>query len=559
MKVKASLLVGVDFFDKSFDKTNRLDLIEKLHRGQVLCLLALINNAKRTNHHSLYYSDEDIKNVLMFLFSDDEEIVESWIKRLNKYKKSHSADDITFFSRIGNLVAIEDVLTSKMDDDGAPIKDVAQIENVLYFLCAVNDEIVDQQKILNKTDLSKVELIVQGMGPSNEYQFSFNPIFDLYRAANLVDYIKNNEVIKESFTKYMAKHELDENSFFKWPFLYVSQIMLSDSIKVPICNINNDQDLKHFDYFIGAKFIQGKSTMECFNVKKYPVIPYKEAYLVLDIAYFVDKTNYSFINDFFFDQAKVDGINRKKYYGLIGYWFEDYLHSLFKEVIPTDSPHFLASPESLLHKTKDGEIELADLYLRENDQILVGQAKVSEINSKDKYSSIGDGVFTLDKSAFFKRFGLYQLVDTTLKYLIEHEELFDKEIPTNDIRVFPTLIVNERFFNNPVINLVFQEEFKKRMLQNHPEADPGKHEIDPITIGKYMICPVIILHISDIEMIKIHSSKGQYSVWNILVKHLNDSGLLYPIQGTIDSSIGQPYNDFLKGPILEYFKDLARG
>ena len=555
MRIQTSLLVGVDFFNSQFKKEDRFLLIDGLHKSDLICLLALINNSRRTNTNSLAYSKEDIYYVLMCLFSNNEYIVEDWGKRLQGYQIAKDVDSMTLFSRISNLVAIEEILLSDLTDEGTPIRDNNQIENVLYYLCCINDVIVENQMLANKQGLSKMELIVQGMGPSNEFQFYFNPIFDLYRVSQLIDFIQKNSDLAGHLSDFLEKNNLDEQTFFKWAFKFSSQIQTAKSICPPLCIPNTDIDNKHFNYLQKSKFIEGKSILECFNVKKNPVIPYHNGFLILDIAYFADKASYSFINDFFFEQVKSGGINRSKYYGILGNWFEDYIYNLMKSLVPNE--HYLATPESLLINTKNGQIELADIYLREKNQIFITQAKVSEINSKDKYSTIDEGVFTLDKKSFFKSFGLYQLVHTSIKYLVEDEYQYESLIPHEKIRVFPNIIVNERFFNNPLVNLVFQAEFRRAIKEAFPNTEIPENEINPINIGRFIICPVIIMHISDLEMLEIHTSKGCYSLWSILALHLNESQLMYPIEATINDNTGQPYNDYLKGPIFEYFKVLA--
>lgn len=127
--------------------------------------------------------------------------------------------------------------------------------------------------------------------------------------------------------------------------------------------------------------------------------------LILDNSFLTEKLYESFINDFWFESVKQAGIDVRSYKSSIGHFFEDYAVHILKQ-----SFNFLKHPSpkalhELLASPNGTQVELADIYIRQNKKVLIGQIKSTGIYSDQQYDT-AQSLFKNKEDYFYDVFGL---------------------------------------------------------------------------------------------------------------------------------------------------------
>ena len=154
------------------------------------------------------------------------------------------------------------------------------------------------------------------------------------------------------------------------------------------------------------------------------------------------------------------------------------------------------------------------------------------------------------------------MVQNTLSNLIADPKLFDSSFPeTGNVEIYPTLVVNERLMLNPFVNAIFQEYFIELLKAEFPKrvAAPANQWEDVVVDGRYVIKPVVILYIAELELLQIHIAGKEYDFWQILDRHINETRLFAPMTTTINKYIGNAYKEYLMKKVFPVVAKLATG
>lgn len=545
----------VDLFP-SEDYNDRLVFIEDYKKSDLLKVLAAIN-CFPGNSIQIDYSKEDQLAILDWLFSDC--IPDGIWAFFSQWEALHSLSPSKFppvFHRAANLVAMEEIISTSLNGSKI-LSDCNDFENLLKYYLSINSVIVEQQNFNPVAGLSSLEVFIGGISATNELNQPFFIEADILRYKYLIDFLSRDSLYGSHLSDYFKSIGVSKNLYSIWALPYIINVQRAPHIMPPICIPGKKREKILMSRFSNSALTLGRPILETINVKKNPFWNLGDGtFLLLDIPFLIDKSYHSFVNDFWFNQLSPNGLKRSHFYGLIGYFFEEYVGQKFKGSHRKWKNPPVKVTDELLAKIGT-QVELADVYLRGSNKVLVGQTKVSAINSKDRYTYDDGGIFKVNKHEFYKAFGLTQMVENTLDYLSSNPYLFDSSFPASgNIEVYPVLIVNERLLLSPFMNWIFQEYFIEQMKNKFGnDLKLQKHNLSDMELrGRFYIKPIVILYIAELELLQIHISKGEYRFWEIIQAHINFTNLALPMSETINRNIAYPYWFFLEHVIKPMWK-----
>ncbi len=556
MKIRAEKIVELEDLFPHEKYENRLSYIKDYKKEHLLKLFASINCFSNSSI-KINYSEQEQKAIIHWLFSHTPTSL-NCINILENLTGNRFFP--TVFHRAANVIALEEILTEEISGK-KNISELEDIENILKYYFSINSLFVKKQIFSEDQKLNLSEKFLSGISPSNELNLPFYPIEDVWRSQKFINSLIQNPTYGNYIKDYFDKLGIEGSFYAIWIIKVITIVQAAKTLKPPIFKPQKKEDIILFAHYSQLSIIKGVPPLETLNVKKSPIYKLEEGiYLLLDIPFLIDKCYHSLINDLWFDCLKINGVKRKQFMSDNGYFFENYIGEKFKATYSDWNNPPVKVTDDLLFKDGKQQLELADVYLRHFNKILVGQAKVSALKSLDKYTEEEEGLFNMDKLAFYSKFGLNQLVETTIPYLISSPQVVDEHFPkTKKIKIYPILIVQERLLLNVGINLAFQHYFrnllKDKFTQNAKIPDNTTDDI--IIEERFYVKPVVIMYIADIEIIQLHISAGEYDFWEIIENHIKETNLLVPFTETVNLFIGQPYKDFIDTEIKPLFKKLV--
>ena len=156
-------------------------------------------------------------------------------------------------------------------------------------------------------------------------------------------------------------------------------------------------------------------------------------------------------------------------------------------------------------KVPAGQIEVADIYVRQNKKILVGQVKSSSIYDNEKYSGEINTLCRNNREQFYKDFGVNQTYDS-IKAILENSDSFDSKLPVNKrLEFYPIIVVNDKVFQTPLIPNLLHQRFQELLAND----DYKPHKIHPLVVAQ----------ISDLEYLEntLVKRKRQYGTYLKLI------------------------------------------
>jgi hypothetical protein len=248
--------------------------------------------------------------------------------------------------------------------------------------------------------------------------------------------------------------------------------------------------------------------------------------LLTDNTFLIEKTYNQLLNDFWFDKLKPinDGKGKSKfnisdYKSVFGYFIEDYLKEVLNSAFGNYKYSELLLFDELEVKTIKGTIELADVYLRNGKQILLGQVKSGGIYDKEKYGGNVEALYKSDRNKFFENFGVNQLIES-IQNLEKHMPDLDRKFPSRKAyQVYPCIIVSDKAFQTPLMADTFNERFKELK--------------ETINSSKIRINNLSLIHISDLELMEESLIPKPKLIWELLKYNLRDKRFVPLFYNTI--------------------------
>jgi hypothetical protein len=262
------------------------------------------------------------------------------------------------------------------------------------------------------------------------------------------------------------------------------------------------------------------------GLRKSPFIKIQDlVYVISDLSFLTEKTYGQFLNDFWFDFIKSNNVNGKQhtiseYRSFFGYFIEKYLSEFLINSFKNYKHSKLLLFDDLKINTNNGDIEIADVYLRYNNKILLGQVKSGSIYDKEKYGGDTDSLYRNDRNKFFKDFGIDQLVQS-IKNMNDFISRIDGKYPKGkSLKIYPCIIVNDKALQTPLMADTFNKRFKELVKE--------------VSIKSMHIYPLTLIHVNDIERIEEKLIKQPSFIWELMSFNFRNKKFIPPFYNTIN-------------------------
>lgn len=551
MKPSVKLILEYKHFFDSNPPSNRLDLVKHIPKLQLLYEIAGQNyRLKPYNQLKYDFSLETQAKELEYFCPIDKNLHKHYVRIASSYTKS-KIDFPIIFNRAANLFALEEILNNngflEDEEDKFDMRTVEVWDGIFRYLLSVNTEIV-KVKQLPPDDIT-IESISASTIALNELMIEDNPIYIPFKGISLIDYLSKHPVYGAELHKYFNDTlKINKDKFI---FNLLSLSMANDQQNRYTGFAYRTTEPDEFLDFLSSKKIENNDYIKLLTIKKTPFFKESDTrYIVLDINFLINKSYNFFVNDFWFDYLKPQKNDKgeekfsvKNYRAVFGLFFEEYV----SKIIENSFSH-LNYPKPLLFddlkiKTSSGQIEIADIYVRQNKKILVGQVKSSSIYDNEKYSGEINSLYRNDREKFFKDFGVNQTFDSIQK-ILDHSDSFDSKLQINKrLEFYPIIVVNDKVFQTPLIPNLLHRRFQE-LLDNH---DYKPHKINPL----------LVIHISDLEYLENLLAKKKQIIWNLLESHYKkmDESFMPPFILTTDRFINP---DIITDRPMQKFKELIK-
>ena len=178
-------------------------------------------------------------------------------------------------------------------------------------------------------------------------------------------------------------------------------------------------------------------------------------------------------------------------------------------------------------KIGENENEIADVYLRYSNKILLAQVKSGSIYDDQKFGGDLESLYRGNRSKFYENYGLKQLVKSIVdieKYMYKTDVKYPKG---HQKKIFPVLIVNEKVLQTPLMPQSFNYRFQE-LLNDY-------------TFDKCNIYPLTIIHISDLELIQRSISSNPKQIWKLLEHATKDKDSNKPFYIIVNQDVASEH------------------
>lgn len=530
-----------DFFNEA-PPQDALTLLVNFCKATVLGEFAGLNYRLKPKNTMYYDTSLNTQISLLFYFcGSNEDLFNKFRKIYSKFiysKNNYSC----IFTRQTCLYASEQIVNSDLKEiDGFNMQH--SWENLFGYLLAVNSEITKQSDKSDDVDSKEkevfnLETLNPKLIPLNELSIEVNPLYTPFRGHKLMEYLSNHLEFGRHFETYFSKTYGIPFDHFIYELLSMYYANNRDGLN----NITNEftgekldtsfyytvekKDVALFDEL--SRVFKNPKVERLISIKKYPFYKSLEGqFLLLDNILLLDKSYNQFINDFWFDSIRLikeDATHLKYgidyYRSVIGYFVENYSKEIFDYSFAESKHHVLKTFNELKVQHENGEIELADIYVRYTKKIFLAQVKSTGLYDDQKYSGDLNEMYRENRNQFFASFGIDQIV-TSIRNLRDVVIQVDPAFPLEkNCHIFPAIIVNEKAMQTPLMAQIFNDRFNEKI----PEIKPYK----------LIIHPLCIIHISDLEQMEdyLHDSPSEF--WRILKYHFRSPEFIPPFYNSIN-------------------------
>ena len=516
------LILGYNHFFLDPPPSDRLDLIQSISKTDLLAEFAACNYRLKLPKQIFFeYGKELNESEINYHLRINPELKDRIIKQYQFHLNNTSSTSL-IFHRTGMLYAIKEVLDSnRMTDIENFIFTEYDLENIFKYFLLVNDEVTKYHSTIFQIDtFSAIEKVNLATLSLNEYFIPIDPLLSFYRAGQLYQHLSKTD------------YQTQLNDFFNENTGLQPQRFIYEIISILFAKHNPKPELnwlyhiesgnpiiKLFEFLsVRRKFTDNE--IEFLDTKKSPFYKAKNSnFILIDNTFLITLCYDLFIWNFLFDHL-LKGINDesekqreiKKFKGVIGEFYEAHLANSIRSSL-NPKKYLIRMFKELTYKLNKEQVEVADVYIRRYNKIIVGEAKTTSIINKEKYASSIDEFYSGDAAPFYKKHGLTQLAES-LKRIIQYGKLIDKGFPTKHIKLYPVLFYNDFLLSNPFFPRIFNDYFQTLIT-----------DIDDPCVR---IFPLTMVHISDIEVLQHTFSIERPDIFRLLSDHLQKYNNSHP-------------------------------
>jgi len=520
-----------------------ISMLKNISKEHIIYELAALNYRLKPKHRIYFDMSFETQKKELKYFCGSTMLHRKYATVAEKFSKNN--DYPIIFTRQTCLYALEEIINSDLKSiSDFNIRDEEVCGTVMDYLLAINFIISNIKPIDDENEIN-FEKLNPRLIPLNELSIESHPLFTGYRGYKLMGYIQTQSDLDLHLQDYFNKTYGINNEQF---IFHVLSMYGNNSAKNPdyeFCYIVPDK-LKFLFEALSNKYYN-PDTFKLLSQKKSPFIKgLRGEYLISDNTFLIEKTYNQFLNDFWFDHIKniKDENDKNKftiqyYRSIFGYFFEEYLSEILKEIFSNLKFSKLVLFKELNIKTSKGTVEIADVYLRYLNKILIGQVKSSSIYDEEKFGGDIESLYKNDRNKFFENFGVNQIIES-IKNMDTFMHTIDSDYPVNRIRkVYPCIIVNDKALQTAFMADVFNLRFKE-LLQG-------------IKIQKMKIYPLSIIHISDIENLETAIKHDPKKIWELLKDNVSDKNFIPAFDDTVRKLLISPLP---AQRIMDFYKNL---
>lgn len=526
-----------------------LELLSHLPKTEIIATISKMNSllqpiGYRTNDDSREIQVECLKAILL---PDEKNAPFDYILRFREYENylSKLNDSISFFTRVSCIYALNEILqvdsffkddkSQYSFDERKPIFDYLLICNERFLEFSENSTLEQ----IRENDIDFFEFNAFNQVPHNQYYLNLNPLTKLYKSHYFLNVLMSKEETAVHFQNYF-NNKFNVNNvteFFKiffWSFMK----MKDEKLRMYYLNIPRDEKgvlniIRGFSASSEISSIDHEDirTLDLLSIKKNPVYEWEPiatddfiGFLILDQKFLLEKIDSLFINDFWFDYLKShSALNRKDWGNFIGSkFFEPFVAEIFENALEDNTNYSLKLFDDLKLKFKGNqEIEVADVYVRYKQQILLAEVKSNFINMVDGYKSITsiEDFKNLKLEKFYRSFGLTQLAEKTIKEFHNYKNsLRDEGLnPRRKVHLFPVIIVNEPILSSGLFHFPLRTKFETILKEGNIKLKCKEH----------LIWPLLIINIEELQEMEQSIKEGSVDLFSLL-KNFHDKTRIGP-------------------------------
>jgi len=504
-----------DLFKGKYE--DALKKIEKYPLDVILFELVGINFRLRSAL-SLHV-DYSVKSQVSFLrhWLGEDRYVSDLFKRLDHFSATSNGRQPVIFNRAGCLYGIDYCYRNlKSSDEKFEYTRDFWID-LIEFCLACNDVVTQYDTKDEGSKINLLEHINAQQAILNELKIVSNPILAFNRYIDLIRYIEGDAYYKNELSSYLTSLNLPAKTFIETIInIYINK---DQNKKLPFLIWLNPKEspdaFKLVTWLSSHTLLTKKHELDLLTLYKWPVFKHQEEkFVVLDPELLLDKVYRQFINDFFFDHLRLKGITYQDYRNFIGKFFEDYVARNFKGILSLNRAITYKHTDQL--KFGNPERELCDIYVRHGRNIMIGQVKSTNFSDDQKFKGSFE-FYNGDTERFYKDVGVTQLVQS-----IEWLNLFGNEIDSpfhRKTKLYPVLILNDKFFETPFMSQVLDTEFKARLSKIN---------------NRFLIKDLVVMNVTSVERLHAKKVNNGKLLWRLFWSTSRYSGILAHFNNTLD-------------------------
>ncbi len=471
----------------------------------VLLELVGINYTLRGNSDLYSNISVQVQESLFRKWLGEDKYVLSLYDKLNAYSRSVKNRQVIVFNRASCLFGIDYCYRNLKSTDSTEEKFVYTRGfwiDLIEFCLACNEVVTQYENIDDSSKVSLLEHVNAKQALLNELKTISNPFLVFNRYISLISYLEEHDDYKGHLNDYLKSLGLNPKTFIKSLILLYFNKGQKKNLKFFIhLDKKESQDAYALlEWLSDIKLLPKKHDLDLLSIYKWPVFKYSdEQFAMLDVELLLDKLYRQFINDFYFDFLKKKGITYQDFRSVVGGFFEDHVVNELSQVFDTNPKISYRHTSQLLFGNP--KKELCDLYTRHKKNIFIGQVKSTNFTDDQKFQGTFE-FYKGDMDRFYKDVGVSQLIQT-IEWMTQNETEIDSRFHKKT-RIFPAIILNDKYFETPVMPQVLANEFKERLSK-------VKHD--------FMIHDLIVMDVSSVERLKAQSMKKGKVFWKILWKN----------------------------------------
>lgn len=488
-----------DLFDKDYNDV--LNKIKKYPKEVVLIELVGINYKLRGNTDLYSNLSISIQELILNNWMGNDQFIIDFYNKLNIFSRKTNNKLISIFNRASCLYGI-DFCHRNLSQNKEEFKYTREFWIDFIKFCLACNEIVTQYNTKDPLIVSLLEDVNAKQALLNELNTISNPFLIFNRYIALIDFFKKDDIYSEFLNDYLKILKLTPESLIRSLILIFFNTDQKKDLKFYIFLDKKESPDAHIllEWLSAIKLFPKKHDLDLLSLYKWPVYKIEDGkYGIIDVELLLDKFYRQFINDFYFDYLRKKGITYQNYKGIIGLFLEQHIALEFSQLLIHNPKTTFKHTNQLLFGNP--EKELCDIYIRHKKNLFVGQVKSTNFIDDQKFQGTFE-FYRGDMERFYKDVGITQLVQT-IEWLTKYETEIDSKLIKNT-RIFPAIILSDKFFQTPLMPQVLSNEFTKRLSK---------------VSHTFHIHDLIVMDVSSVERLKAVNMKKGKVFWQILWRH----------------------------------------